>query len=640
MAALVLNALNIDWERTHIAHGIMLCVVLAILQSCVMELVMNTLVTFIFRVRGWSHTDQRADYSNLTLIMAYNLLALSESDIDETFEKMFEAFMGNLSENISIVLISATGNSNLKQYEIDTCQSYRNTIYETLLSECYAHIYGRDLGVDTDRLKLFWQKYSKDSLPTNTEEFCAKIANEFMLIHRVSRVLRKCGQYQDLIQLSSGDDKSYTYTDKEYYGKMARTPDEPLFHDCHDVTNLVGRHFDYTLVLDGDTGVAPGVAHELLAIAAGNPEKGLIQPAVIMNVDDGDTLFMHLEKIRQQLSARVGDSMNELFGQCGFFGKALIKNQIYLEQVIGKRGQPLEKVPVDVLSHDTFEAAILKPYYAGCTFLLEAPCYNYITWGIRERRWNKGEILLSMYFWRTTIGRLMRWLQSIVQGSDFNATKVRTECEFDFVSKYIAHSAIRMMFMKPLLLLYAFLQINAHVIFPHLPLAIIMFLVLVFPKLAILSFNNIHLVLLETFSSILQFTPEAIVGCVRLFQAIQANIWKHSKWIPQRAVEEEFMKSNAFTSSFKHLWGYSLFSAILIVIFAVFAPHVLLIYFLLMNVFLLPLFTALTSLKLKRDGSRKYYVNNTRKNFSRVENMRSLGILNSDKSYSINMSQL
>jgi hypothetical protein len=78
---------------------------------------------------------------------------------------------------------------------------------------------------------------------------------------------------------------------------------------------------------------------------------------------------------------------------------------------------------VDVLSHDTFEAALLKPLYCGTVHLLEAPSYNYVSWNIRERRWNRGEVLLAMYFWKHAVGRPMRWLQSKIQGDKFNPTK-------------------------------------------------------------------------------------------------------------------------------------------------------------------------------------------------------------------------
>ena len=71
-----------------------------------------------------------------------------------------------------------------------------------------------------------------------------------VVLHRQSRVLRKCGQYQDLILLSAGEDLAFTYCDTELYGRAARKEGEPLFRASEDTENVRGRHIDYTLVLD------------------------------------------------------------------------------------------------------------------------------------------------------------------------------------------------------------------------------------------------------------------------------------------------------------------------------------------------------------------------------------------------------
>ena len=362
--------------------------------------------------------------------------------------------------------------------------------------------------------------FARERLP----QICEEYKNDFMCIHRVSRVLRKCGQYQDLMLLSEGEKLAYTYTDRTLYGSKSRPYNEPLFVDSPDVEHIFRRRFSYTLVLDGDTRVPPSTALDLLAIAAGNPEYAIIQPAIVMDVTPDDTIFMHLEKLRQEINSPVTDAMAYVLGHCGYYGKALIKNSAYIHNVIGTRDRLIERVPIDVLSHDTFEAAVLKTYYAGSTALYEAPPFNYITWNIRERRWNKGEILLSFYFWPLLIGKPMRALQAAIQGKGFVRTKLRTKSKLDFVSSYQAHSAYRQMWMKPLLLVFILLHINIHLRHPYMPIAIIMFLIIVFPKFATIRCNNFGKTCLEIFVSIVQFTPEAIVGCVRMVRAYQANI--------------------------------------------------------------------------------------------------------------------
>ncbi|XP_006817583.1 uncharacterized protein LOC102807443 [Saccoglossus kowalevskii] len=596
VVALILNILNVDWERTSLPDGIILCILLGIVQGSVLELVVQTVVAIFYR--GSDQRDKVANFSNLTLLMAYNLLAVSKSDINETFHQMYKAYMGNLSENISIVLISATSDPKLIRHEKNLLKHYRLKIRKQLLREHIRYLQGAENRIDMFRLHFYWKRFSKEYLQRNIYQICLHLIREFMLLHRVSKVLRKCGQYQDLIILSSGIKTAYSYTDNEYYGKLARCPGEPLFHSSDDVNNICGRNFNYTLVLDGDTEVPPTTAYELMAIAAGNPDRGIIQPSITMHVKEDDTLFMHIESLRQRLATPFSEAVGSLLGQCGFFGKALIKNDIYLNHVIGTPDDLKELVPIDVLSHDTFEAAILKPYYALSVTLLEAPCFNYITWDIRERRWNKGEIILAMYFWKNIFGKPMRFLQRILKGKSFVETKMRTPSKFDVASAYIAHSALRMMFMKPLLLLYAILHCWANLYYPSLSLSIILFIVMIFPKFAIINRRNVHLVFIEVLASFLQFTPECVVGCVRIARAFYSLISNNTKWVPQRAVEETFRISNPFVSSFKHLWGYSLSSAVLAVVVQVLTRRFLIVDILLLTMFLLPFCTGCTSISL------------------------------------------
>jgi hypothetical protein len=383
------------------------------------------------------------------------------------------------------------------------------------------------------------------------------------------------------------------------YGSMSRPHNEPVFNDSQDVDNIRGRNFTYTLVLDGDTRVPPGTALHLLAIAAANPSYAIIQPAIVMDVGPDDTIFMHMEKLRQDINEPVTRSMFYLLGQSGFYGKALIKNSSYIQNIIGTRDNLIERVPIDVLSHDTFEAAVLKPYYASSTKLLECPPYNYISWNIRERRWNKGEVILAFYFWPNAVGKPARMLQQLFQRSAFVPTKLRTESKMDFVSTYIAHSTIRQMSMKPLLLLYFLIQTQTTLYHKHIPLIAVLFLVILFPNLARITCSNWKLVLIENVTSIIQFTPEAIVGCVRLARAALATVSQFSNWTPQRAVEEELRRRNPFVVSFKHLWGYSVGALLATLFFSlVLGQNHFVFFFMLTTLFILPLYTGMTSYTL------------------------------------------
>ncbi|XP_021378569.1 uncharacterized protein LOC110466424 [Mizuhopecten yessoensis] len=596
--AIVLNIMNVDWNKTEYVNGVIIVVVLGVLQGSVFEFPVQTIATLI--VGGETRKNKKARCDRFTIVLNYNLLALGRDDIDECMDTMYEAYIGNLSPNVSAVLVSATGAEELKQYETDVVNKFRSIIYDQLYNEGIAFAKNDHESIDPLHYEHVWQMYEDIDKALFIREYlhqiCDRYAKEFMVIHRVSRVLRKCGQYQDLMLLSEGDDVAYTYCDVEYYQKSARRYGEPLFHQSEDVSNIFGRKFDYTLVLDGDTGVPRGMVFELLEIAAANPERGIIQPSIKLHCSLTDTVFMHLESMRQAIYSPMTNAVMALLGQSAYFGKAMIKNRIYIDKVIGTRTNLIELVPVDVLSHDTFEAAILHPMYAGSTHLLEAPSYNFVTWNIRERRWNRGEILLAMYFWKNGIGKPMRWIQKKFQKDKFNKTILRTESKLDFVSSYVAYSALRQMLMKPLLLFYVIIHISVHLRYRYASIIIIMFLVLVFPKFATCTKHNYKFVILESIASIVQFTPEAIIGCVRIVKAVQANLFANVKWIPQRAVEEEFRESNPFWFSFKHLWGYSAFALICGVLVILFLQRAMLVLVMLITLFLLPLYTGVTSL--------------------------------------------
>lgn len=598
LVCIVLNIINIDWTLTDTINGIVIVVVLGVLQGSVLEFPVQTIATLI--IGGERRENKRALCDRLTVILNYNLLATSKDDILECIETMYMAYVGNLSPNVSAVLVSATNDDELREYELQIRDTYRAILYDDLYREGLAFAKGEYDLVDPIHLHNVWAMYvdiDKDTFVTEyLEDICDRYAREFMVIHRVSRVLRKCGQYQDLMLLSEGEFEAFSYCDCKCYGKCAREAGEPLFHSSEDVSNILERKFDYTLVLDADTGVPRGGVFDLLQIAAAHPERGIIQPSIKLHCSKDDTMFMHLESMRQAIYEPMTNAIMALFNQSSYFGKALIKNKLYIDFVIGNKDDLIERVPVDVLSHDTFEAALLRPLYAGSTYLLEAPSHNYVTWNIRERRWNRGEILLAMYFWKNGFGKPMRWIQKRLQRSKFNKTKVRTESKLDFVTSYIAHSALRQMLMKPALLLYILLHISVHLRYRYASIIIVMFSVLVFPKFATCNRENYKYVILETTASILQFTPEAIVGCVRIWRALYANISLNAKWVPQRAVEEEFKNSNPFVSSFKHLWGYSLFALVTGILVVLFMERAMLILVMLITLLLLPLYTGFTSL--------------------------------------------
>ena len=571
-------------------------IILAVIQAGILE---SAVVTFFTVCYKNSSYDPIGIYDgNKTIIINYNILANSHEEINEALKTMYEAYMDNLSPNVSAVLVSATKLSRLRDYEIKCRDDYRALIEFRLYEEGKHFINGNIEMIDPFRLETIWMRYFLTDRPVFLNErlpyICSHFSREFMCIHRVSTVLKKCGQYQDLMLLSHGTELAYTYTDRAKYGSFARPLGQMMFHSSRDSRNIKDRKFDYTLVLDIDTRVPEGAVKHLMAIATAHPKRAIIQPAIKMGVSSRDSLFMQIEGLRCEIFAPMASAMAHVFGQCGFFGKGLINNRLYIKRVIGSRVHLLEKIPVDILSHDTYEGAILRPLYAPNVHLLEAPCYNYISWNIREQRWCRGEVISAMYFNRW-FGKIMRMLQNAFRKTTI--PKVRSKVQMDFVTAYIANGPFRDMLVKPLLLLYILIHITATMHYYYIPLFVAMFLVLVFPKFAVISHKNWKAVIVETTVSILQFTPEAIVGCARLFRALESTLCSSCcVWIPHKFIEDKLRLSNPFKMSLQFLWVYSFFAMFVMAAFIPILSSSKFLYFMLICVFLLPLYCAVTSL--------------------------------------------
>ncbi|XP_069139269.1 uncharacterized protein [Argopecten irradians] len=603
MLLCALNALNIIWETSDLATGIAVVIFVTLLQGTVIEIPLQTIATLI--IGGHRREVATGNGSRLSAIINYNLLAHSKEDIEECFRCMYDSYMGNLSPTISAVLVSATSGRRLREHELYMRDFYRMLIFDVLYTEGLSFSRGNYKLVHPARLEHFWSwyKHIEKSYFVNDilRKLCDTRCDEFMLVQRNSRVLKKCGQYQDLMLLSHGESLAFTYCDTSYYGKSARTEGEPLFITSKDVDNICGRKFDFTVVADGDTGIPHGIIFTLLDIAEANPDRGIIQPSVTMecNSPSEDTVFMHLENARHTLYEPMTNAINALLDRCSFYGKGLIRNSMYIDRVIGRKGALIELVPIDILSHDTYEATVMNPLFVSAVAFSEQPPLNYIAWNIRERRWNRGEILNSMYFWEYAIGAPMRGLQRIFRGKNHVRIRQRTKLTYDFVSSYVAHSPLRQMLMKPFLLVYILIHVNLNLRYMWAPVIAILFLIIVFPKFAVCTRYNYKFVIAETFLSVMQFTPEAIVGCVRIARAFHANISAHVNWVPSRQVESEFRESNPFLKSFVHLGLYSVIALGIAITLFFIRPDGILAYFLLGSVFLLPLFAGCTALRYK-----------------------------------------
>lgn len=563
IVSFIISVVNINWYTTPIKLGVGVAVIQGLLHWTVIEFPMKTIATMATnRVE-----PSEANSDRTTLCLNYNLLAMSQADVDECMQNMLEAYTNSLNENVSAVLVSASPTDVIQAYESQVCHEHRSWLYKQLFRSglVWAGFVRGEAPENAWQVHV-WAKYEhidrSEFVEKHLHNICERYSKEYMVLHRTSRVLRKCGQYQDLIMLSSGEDAAFTYCDVHRYGSAARPEGLPLFKPSADSANTFDRKFDYTLVLDADTRVEKGTVQKLLGVAVAHPDKAIIQPGIKMYCERRDPIFMHIEVMRQRIYEPMYNSIVAALGKSSFFGKGLIKNSLYQDACVGTRAHLVESVPIDVLSHDTFEAAVTEVMYCNSVQLLEAPPQTYITWDIRERRWNLGEFILAGYFWPNFVGRPMHLLQSWVQGKRLFRKQNRTKPNLDGPTAYLAHAALRQMIMKPCLLMYVIMMHFASLHWRWLPFVTVLFLVIVFPKFAVTSRDNLREVLLETWASLMQFTPEAVVGTIRVVSALFAHLVGKVSWTPQRAVEEESKASNPFLFSLRYLWHFSVLAAV------------------------------------------------------------------------------
>eukprot|EP00930_Biecheleria_cincta_P101555 TRINITY_DN931_c0_g1_i4.p1 TRINITY_DN931_c0_g1~~TRINITY_DN931_c0_g1_i4.p1 ORF type:complete len:829 (+),score=85.99 TRINITY_DN931_c0_g1_i4:88-2574(+) len=568
----LLSERNIIWDRTTIVIGLFVLQIQTVMHWLVLEIPMISLATLVVKTKPVPRATAQESH-DLTVVMNYNLLATCTDDIDSCMENMLNAYLENVDSRTSAVLVSATSDPELKSYELQTRDRNREVIYKDLHADALRwyrnkEALGQSEAVDCRR--HLWEPFrglDEENFNAVLESLCHSFAKNYMVIHRVSRVLRKCGQYQDLMLLSEGHSTAYTYCNKQLYGKSARTLGEPLFTDSEDVRNVLGRKFDYTLVLDADTRVEGQVVNELRQVAKANPGKDIIQPAIRFHSTDESTVFSQIEKIRQEINAPTITTLVTLYDHSPFFGKGLIRNKAYHEKCLGFPDAVLDTVPIDVLSHDTYEAAVMDTMFVPDIFLIEDSCSNFISWSSRETRWNKGELILASHFWPNTFGKWVRCFQMHIAGAthflEESEAATQAVANLSQVARHLAHGPLKTMGAKFLLLVYCFACELCPMYWKRLPLAVVMFFIVILPKMTTITWENKTACLVEMVASICQFTPEAVVGSVRIIQAMHGYLWGSVLWTPQAAIEAEFLESNAWAHAIKHLWPYSLASLII-----------------------------------------------------------------------------
>eukprot|EP01135_Chromosphaera_perkinsii_P003598 Nk52_evm7s249 gene=Nk52_evmTU7s249 len=163
-----------------------------------------------------------------------------------------------------------------------------------------------------------WQKYAKGK----AKAFILEQSKSFMYLHRTTRVLRKPGQYQDVMQLATwGKENLFTYAKPEY--PQGNTRGKKAFGMDGNVINPDGKYsekafaglvehlgakieedkerirkagaasygckdedsahcpYSFTLLMDSDTNATEGSVEVLVQLGYHNPLHGIIQPIIV-----------------------------------------------------------------------------------------------------------------------------------------------------------------------------------------------------------------------------------------------------------------------------------------------------------------------------------------------------------------------
>ncbi|CAJ1370608.1 unnamed protein product [Effrenium voratum] len=405
-------------------------------------------------------------------ILSYCLLSRQEECSQECFRTACEAHLANLDARslITTAVVSVSSALNVVQCEMDCRDHCRQQITATLSQELKILLeafpegftstsHDRDEEVREMRLQTvrealdgtkgaldrasFWlqcidsewagahgdQESYREGLQLRVED----AARHFIYLHRNCRILKKPGQYQDLMVLAStGSNEAFTYL-KEDYGSQGRRfgsacfgfqgnvemPKDMSPEDFHSATmelsarmqqdiSLVAGYgsnpvtrYHYTMVLDSDTVCPNRSIEKLLATAehSANQAYGIINANLANDytADESCTWHMWRNALMEVSTVNLQRGQFWIFNRVGFYGKGLIRNDLYIPRLIGRPGSVMEALPIDILSHDTVEAKLLQPAIASDVTLYEDVARNPISAMSQSTRWMLGEVRNCCY---------------------------------------------------------------------------------------------------------------------------------------------------------------------------------------------------------------------------------------------------
>ena len=405
-------------------------------------------------------------------VLNYNIKASSYEEITECYKNATVSMSNNNEANTYVVVISATTQEHLKNYE-SSMQCNMNNSYPG---------------------KVF-------------------------LLRRTCNVLKKCGQYQDLIMLCAGHDYGYTYCN-DMYGSAKRPPGTSMFEVSDQTAIIKELNIKYTMVLDIDTIVPSGALRNMILLAENHPEYGIVQPAIRLIGDQ--TVFQIYYKTVHAFNKNLTASCSTFCDHSSFFGKGLLNHDVYTSSCLGDPSHAIDGVPIGALSHDTFESLLSKTLYDHETTIEEpAPC-TYLSWHSREERWNTGDLIV---------------LYHLLPG--FHKQRL-TDFRLDFERLYIALAPVRVLFMRPVLFLYIIVSSFHNGTNMSYVVTLSVFLMVFFLQLfAGIQNTDIHKLktVLSAICSVFFIIPEPITGTFRFLRSVLKSLQSSPKWIPSALVD-------------------------------------------------------------------------------------------------------
>lgn len=553
----ILNGINI--KNVEI-HPITISFYLLFQSICIFvstEILIKCMIYIFHKKKEFQITNNS---SNTKVIINYNLKSYDKQSVNQCLENFYNSFIHNLSQNHIGVLVSATDNIDIVNYEIEQYNQYKQNIYELLISKVKkylnkSNIFTTDIVINIDPYyqndsDIFWNQYEFDYLKNNYKKICLEKSNEFIYLRRVSKALKKCGQYQDLILLSEGYSKGYTYIDKQLYGNYARNINENLFYDSLSIDKILGKKFKYTLVMDSDSRINNGEVFKMVNIAEQYPEYHIIQPQI--QFYDQHNFFQRIHGIFQKKSNKINSSTSSFLKHSNFFGKGLIVNEKYFEKCIGTPENLIEYVPINCISHDTFESMALSTLYCDKLNIFEETPTSLITWNIRELRWNYGDIIVAKHIYPKLFCR-------------GTPSYSRNKFNLNFKESYFALSPVRILITKPLLLIFIFFSMFVPLYYPYIPFLYMCLTIIIIPLFV--NFRNTSfkecLIILATM--IFQYTPESLLGTIRLIRIIYKLLTNSNVWISQKKIEDDIKQQGIVKMSFIYFGVYAFVSCLILI---------------------------------------------------------------------------